>query len=490
MRYAIRNLWRLRAKSATALLTCLTVLILCVFGFFMRCLCEDVRARFWGPLDGSVHVTSDSLAPYLTYAAAVTIANDAAPVTRLSAVKEYTGFFRNAVYVGYGSYKRPQYTGETPTADRKSDYLMGVRIKAVTSMEILEEVYGGDLVLLQGSLITDADTALRNRKIVVSESFAELNGLKIGDALVLDTLSLYQTESEAVGFGLTDLYDKNEFTYEYTVGGIYRLHSDNSAAVSVPWELYDNTVYVPITTAEDISASDGVQKMFRTQDVYSLTVNPVLIPDEMYFHLSDIREANALAGEINGIGFSERVKLTPYVSDLSFSPSARLSGIVSIMLIAMIAAGFGVLLLTALLNLKARRREFAVLIAIGKKREAVAFSFYFEFGILILTAFLLSCICMTFAVWAFAAPISQYLYAAEESSLFQSENADLYLFGERNEAFAVQPQTDFFDLFREYMMPNIIFTGAVTALLLLLLGGVILLYTRRIHPIYDAGGKE
>jgi hypothetical protein len=258
MYYAIRNLWRLKAKSTLALLIVLTVLLFSVFGFFMRCLCEDVRARFWGPLDGSVHVTSDSLSPYLTYDAAAALANDAEVINRLSCVKEYTGFFRNALYVGFGSYKRPQYTGENPTADRKSNYLRGIRIKAVTSMDILEEVYGGDLVLLQGSLIIDEDTASRRNKIVVSEAFAEMNGLSVGDTLILDTLSLYQTEAEAVRFGLTDLYDKDQFAYEYTVGGIYRLHRDNAAAVSVPWELYDNVVYVPITTTEDISVSEGI----------------------------------------------------------------------------------------------------------------------------------------------------------------------------------------------------------------------------------------
>ncbi len=490
MRYAIRNIWRLRTKSATALLTSLTVLLLCVFGFFMRCLSEDVRERFWGPLDGSVHVTGEFLEPYLTYDAALTIVNDADVITRLSAVKTYTGFFRNARYVGYGSYKRAQYSGEKPTADRKSDYLTGVCVKAVTSMEILEEVYGGDLVLIQGSMITDEDTALREKKIVVSDTFAEMNGFEIGDSLVLDTLSLYQTEAESVRFGLTDLYDKNIFTYEYIIGGIYHLNKDNSAAVSVPWELYDNTVYVPITTAEDISVSSGVQQMFHAEDIFALQVNPVLIPDALYLHLSDIAEAEVLETEINAIGFSERIKLTPYISDIASSPSARLSGMISGMLIAVIAAGFGVLILTSLLHLKARRREFAILIAMGKKRESVAFSYCFELMILVLSAFLLSMILMTVSVRIFAVPISQYLYSAEEAALFQSENADGYLFDQPSDALSVREPSTFFDLFGKYMIPNVLFTGVVTAILLLLLGGVIFIYVRNIHPMYDAGGKE
>jgi hypothetical protein len=126
----------------------------------------------------------------------------------------------------------------------------------------------------------------------------------------------------------------------------------------------------------------------------------------------------------------------------------------------------------------------------GKKRESVAFSYYFEFGILVLSAFLLSCLLMAFAVGAFSAPISQYLYAAEESSLFQSENADRYLFGEESDTVQAQRKIGFWYLFRAYIIPNILFTGAVTVFLLLLLGGIVLLYVRDIHPMYDAGGKE
>ena len=488
--YAIRNIGRQKVKSLLVLLMAFAVLFLSQFGFFMRCISEHVRERFWGPLDGSVHVTDDGLKAYLTYDAAVTVANDAEVITRLSAVKTYTGFFRNADYVGYGSYKRPQYAGETPTADRKSDYLTGVCVKAVTSMEILEEMHGGVLTVVQGSAITDEDTDLRKNKIVVSEKFAEANNLRIGDSLVLDTLSLYQTEAEAVRFGMTDLYDKNKFTYEYTVGGIYRLHTDNAAAVSVPWELYDNTVYVPMTTAEDISVSDGVQTMFESEDVFALKTNPVLVPDALYFHLSDIGCAQALAEEMNGIGFSERIRLTPYVSDLSSSPSARLSEIVSGTLVGVITSGFAVLVLTALLNMRVRRREFALLIAMGKKRESVAFSYGLEIGLLIVSAFLLSAVAMTVIVCLCTAPLSEYLYAAEEAALFHTESADRYLLGDWGDPFSVHSKVSVGALFREYMIPNVLFTGAVTAVLLLLLCGMISVYVKNVHPMYDAGGKE
>ena len=487
MKYAIRNIGRFKAKSLIALSTFFMVFFLSVFGFFMRALCEDGRERFWGPLDGSVHVTDEALAPYLTYDAAVTLANDANVITRASAVKEYTCFFRNAIYVGYGNYKRAQFSEEEPTADRKTDYLKGNSLVGVTSMEILKEVYGGDLEMLAGEMITVKDTA---NKIVVSEAFAQANGLQIGDTLMLDTLSMYQTEYEAARFRLTELYDRDGFTYEYVIGGIYSRRTDNAAAVSMPWELNTNAVYVPMASLDAISRSDGVQRMFLSDDVYALKTNPALIPDMLYFHLGDMGEAEALEAEINRIGFSRTVKLTEYVSDISTSPSARLSGIVSAVLAFVMIVGFAILILTVSFNMKTRQRELAMLVALGKQRTGVTLAYFLEMALLIVCALFLSFALLTFGVVQYTAPLSEYLYSAEVSAQFQSESADLYLFGAEAGTDDFGFPWGFSALVWAYLLPSIAFAGIITAGLFIFLYLIIYFYVRRIHPLYDIGGKE
>ena len=487
LHYAIRNILRLKAKSVICLITFSMIFFLSVFGFFMRALCEDSRARFWGPLDGSVHVTNETLDPYLTYDAAATLANDADVITRVSAVKEYTGFFRDALYVGYGNYKRAQFSGEEPTPDRKTDYLKGISLVGVTSMEILKEVYGGDLKVIAGEMITDKDTV---NKIVVSEEFARANGLGLGDSLTLDTLSMYQTEYEAARFRLTDLYNQNDFTYEYVIGGIYSRRTDNAAAVSLPWELNTNTVYVPMASLEAISRSEGVQRMFLSGDVYALKTNPALIPDMLYFHLSDIGESEALEAEINRIGFSRTVKLTEYVSDISTSPSARLSGIVSAVLAFVMIVGFAILILTVSFNMKTRQRELAMLVALGKQRTGVTLAYFLEMALLIVCALFLSFALLTFGVVQYTAPLSEYLYSAEVSAQFQSESAELYLFGTEAGTDDFGFPWGFSALVWAYLLPSIAFAGIITAGLFIFLYLIIYLYVRRIHPLYDIGGKE
>ena len=141
MRYAFRNIIRFKVRSVLSLLVCLAIFFLAMLGYLIRTVCEDARYRFYGPLDGSVHVTDEALQPFLTYDAARVIAEASGDtVKRISAVKEYVAWFPELEYIGYGTYRRNRYSGEALTEDRKANYLKGFGLFAVTSMEILEEV--------------------------------------------------------------------------------------------------------------------------------------------------------------------------------------------------------------------------------------------------------------------------------------------------------------------------------------------------------------
>ena len=484
MRYAIRNLFRIKGSTILSLLIAFSVFFLSMFGFFLRLLCEENKNRFYGALDGSVHVTDEKLDPYLTYDAARTLAEDAEVITHVSAVKRYTAFFRDLPYIGYGTYRRSRYSGEERTEDGKANYLKGFSVIAVTSMDVLEEVYSGKLTLEKGSFITSGDT---ENKIVISKELAEGNGLSIGDSILLDTLSLFQTEAETVRFQRTDdLYDGFDFTYEYVVGGIYTHAEDNRAAVSEPWHLNSNAVYVPISTIIDISESEGVQHLFHDDGYYALSVNPTVIPDELYLHLSDMNQTEMLEKEINEIGFAKTVKLTPFVSDAASSPSARLSDILSFTTVGLISVGFAVLGLSVFFNMRARRRELAILTALGKKRQAVAATFFLETVIILIASLLLSGIVITFVIHWSQDMLAEYLYTAEISSKFLSETADAYLF---EDTMVSEVMTNTADMTR-YLFPCLQFAFFSAFLMMGFLYVVIRGYCARIHPLYDIGGKE
>ncbi len=491
MRYALRNIFRLKAKSLLSLLICFSVFFLTTFGFLIRTLSEDTRYRFYGPLDGSVHVTDDSLMPYLTYNAAATLAQGADGVTRISAVRDYIGYFLDVSYVGYGTFRRMRYAGEELTEDRKSNYLKGFTIRAVTSMDILEEVYKGELEILEGSMISEDDTEGRRNKIVVSDTLAKEHGLTLGDTMTLSTPSIFQSEPEAVRFHLAEgFYGRYDFEYVYEIGGIYRHQTDNAAAVAEPWRLNANVVYVPITTALAVSETDAIRFLFTDDVHFPLTQNPVVIPDSLYFHLTDMSKAAPLENALNKIGFTETVTLTEYVSDSSSSPSARLSGILSAVLVGIIAVGFAVLILSVVFHMKARRRELAVLCALGKKRSAVAASFLLEYELIILLSLVLSGTALCAVIPILSVPLMTYLYSAETAAQFVTENAEHYLFGSGEGEKALQLLNDPMLLIRAYLPPSVAFASCAAVGLTALLVIVIYRYTLRINPLYDVGGKE
>ncbi len=507
MRYAVRNLIRLKARSFLTFMLAFAVLFLSMFGVMAVRLCEDNRERFYGPLDGSVRVTNDRYEPYLTYDAAMTICEDAQTITKVSALKEYTGFFYDTTYVGWDDFMRDAYSQEVPIKtegealteeDKRIHYRKSMTIIGVTSMDILEEVYGGDLRMTAGTMITESNHASRHNKIVISRELAEQNDFSIGDTVALNMPSLYRTEYE-MGF-LMNHENNAEDSYVYVIGGIYENRVDNTASASVPWELNANRVYVPLSTLAEISESERIRTLYsyvtrQTQgmvvDRYrSINVNPSTVPDRLYFHLSDLGEHSALCEEINALGFHERVLLTEYVSDSASSPSVRLSGIVSAVLIGIDAVGFLIFCLVILFNMKARHRELAVLVALGKRRSAITVSFFMEISLLIGLAFLSSGVVLTFALRALAVPITRYLYSSEVSARFHDETSNQILFGNITESNVLEQMMDRGYLFRGYALPSFMLIFAGTVILMGLLGLFIRIYVQRINALSDVGGKE
>ncbi|MBQ9748113.1 MAG: ABC transporter permease [Clostridia bacterium] len=481
MRYALRNLVRLKARSLLTFVIAFSVLLLSMMGAIIFSFCEDNRALFYGPLDGAYHVTNEEGTPYLTYEAAQVIAEDAEVVTSLSAVKTYDGILTDVRALG----------------NEKGEYIEGFRIVGVTSMEILSEVFGGDLTMTQGTMITVQNNEAHHNKIVISEELAEANGLTIGDTVTLSMPSLYRTEAEQHGY-IPSTPRKD--AYVYIIGGIYRNRLDNTSVAAAPWEQNANRVYVPITTLTDISHDAWVRELYhmttreaggKVFDIeYALKESPDVIPEALYFHISQKSAVGALSDEINELGFSDVVLLTEYVSDATSSPSARLSEIVSAVLIGVITVGFVIFLLAILFNIKARHRELAMLTALGKKRNAVANTFFAEIAVLTSLALLVGGLLLSLGVSFLAEPITSYLYAAELHANLTNESSDFFFLEHHVGSPVTERTADFGLLFTNYILPSVLFALIAGVALMVLLYFFIRIYVARINPLSDVGGKE
>ena len=469
MRYAVRNLGRLKTRNFLTFATALVILFLSMFGILVGSLCTDSRERAYGPLDGTVYVTDEARAPFFSYSAALTIAERVDSITGVSAVKQYDAGLIGIDHVGV-----PRGFG-------------GFRLCGVTSMDILEEVYSGELTMVEGTMITTRNNERHDNKIVISDILAEKNGLSIGDIVPLHMFTLFHDNDFVVRF--FDLED-SRYTFPYIVGGIYHNVADNSDTVNEPSKINANKIYVPMTSLLDITETEAVQIHYTAPFLSAAIDDPVVIPDATYFHLSDLNAAAALQTEMNSLGFAKEIRLTKYMSDAASSPSARLSQIISVLLVGIVIAGFAIFLLVVFFNMNARHRELAVLTALGKKRSAVAASFFAEIAMLVVTALAIGSLLFTGLVSLCATPITRYLLTAEFSAKISNESADIFLIGNPAGEQVLALMADFGFLLKTYILPAVLITLAAVTVLMACVYAFVLLYVRRINALSAVGGKD
>ncbi len=491
MRYALRNILRLKTRSFLTFAIAFAILFLSMFGILTVRLCEDNRERFFGPLDGSVHVTNESYEPFFTYEAAEYLSQNAESITKIAAVMEREVSFWDITYLGKGEYFRNRFDSERvyyPPGTQKVEYHEGFSLCAVTSMDILPEVYSGALVMTEGTVITEKNNGAGANKIVISSAVAEKNGLKLGDRVKLDPFSVFEEEEAAVSAYLG--FSSEYAPYEYIVGGIYENREDNAVSASLPSEINENKVYIPISVLPDMSRDPYLLAYGLRNENGDCFAVPSVVPDKLYFYMETVSDIKFLEEKINEIGFSENIILSPYLSDAASSPSARLSEIISLLLVGILILGLAIFALAVIFNMKARHRELAVLSALGQKRSLVALSFFAEIGILTFFAFMCGIFILMGAVLFFAVPISNYLYEAEISAKITHESADLFLLGNGAQSAVIEKLEDFAFLFTQYIIPSAAFSALAVSGILFLIFGIVFIYIRRINALSGVGGKE
>ncbi len=488
MRYAIRNLIRLKGKSFLTLTIAFLILFLSMFGVFVITICEDSRESFWGPLDGSIHVTDDHLEPFLNYEIAELVGKSTSVIEKISATTEYTVHLVDIEHIGMGELMRSPEKRELPFYERgtkKIDYRKGFTLHGVSSMDILDEVFTEELVLTEGCMITDEDNRNRSKKIVISKTVAQQNALQVGDMVVLDSISLYLGDQDSnlkyMGYGAEGGYC--EFV-PYEICGLYERRTDNAISAKTPVSINENQVFVPISTLIEVSKGEIMQKHLNHYDGSSANfVNTELVPSHLYFYLTDASKAQELENELNEVGFLKQITLTPYISDAASSPSARLSEIVTTLLFGVILFGFAVFVLSVIFHMKARHRELSVLSALGKKRSAVARSFFTEVLILTVFAWIFGGALLFVMLYFFAEPIGSYLVASEFSASILPERADQFLIESGIQDTVTIKMSDLTYLFSEYAMPSIIFSVMAGGIILMGIYLVVYGYVRHINAL-------
>lgn len=233
--------------------------------------------------------------------------------------------------------------------DDKQEEFMGsmgdFRITAYSNFAYLSDFSDGVKKITSGSMITgnsDED------EIVISESLAEDNDLKVGDE---------------VSFSLPD---DDDVTYTFTVVGIFEETSSNTSSNFMEMNVLNssNQIYANLSTVEKIldEVDDDDDKLVESNGLTAV------------FYLHDNDDVEAFEKEVKEKGLSSYYSVSTNEEEVNqqLEPIQNIVSFSIQFLIVIVVIGVVVLTVINLLNIRDRKYEIGVLRAIGMSKLKVS----------------------------------------------------------------------------------------------------------------------
>ena len=222
-----------------------------------------------------------------------------------------------------------------------------------------------------------------DNECLVSEVFAEINNLSVGDKITLYA-SLHNE----------DITEYRKISYELTIVGIYYDLTEEYAGIQVPMTNRRNEI---LTTTDTILAPVGEgESGFSVTATYFLK-NPSMLKD--------------FEAEIRAKGLSEYLKVSTDERgyDSIVAPVEGLKSMSVTFMIIVLVLGAIILILLSTIAIRERKYEIGVLRAMGMKKSRVALGLWFE-----MIAITCVCLCIGLAIGTLVAqPVSDMLLAGQ-----------------------------------------------------------------------------
>lgn len=252
--------------------------------------------------------------------------------------------------------------------------------------------------------------------VIITQTLADFNGLEVGD-----TITLADTDDDTV-------------TYELTIVGIYSNDSTQNISASGPMGGTgmdpDNAIYTSVSTLESLGLATGTTDGDATDDADDDSSDSTDSTDSAesaaqltftyVFASADDYETFAEEVEAAGLDDGYTVSSTDVEQyEASLVPLDNLSSFALTLLIIVFVVGAIVLVVINLFNVRERKYEVGVLLAIGIRKVKVAAQFVIELLIVTMIGIALGVVGGAVA----SVPVSNELLAQQISSQeTQSEN--------------------------------------------------------------------
>jgi len=266
-------------------------------------------------------------------------------------------------------------------------------VESTTPLDIVE----GHIGITQGRMFTEAELKNHTASIIISEGFARVNSLGIGSRISLSKLAWSSSGSYSdadfmarVDTSIHDVVHQRSFDFE--VVGIYGLHTEFNTG-DPDWDYYmmveaSNFIYMPNTVARDID--DWFYQNMATlhsDDPWYATFIEGLHNFQNIFVLrntSEIGDFRELVREISPpfiIVIDPRENATIVNQQLE-----ELENLTAGILAVITIAATSILTLFVVLDIRERKKEIGIYLALGERRGKVISQALIELLIIALIA--------------------------------------------------------------------------------------------------------
>lgn len=267
--------------------------------------------------------------------------------------------------INYGYAKGEQLTfihGEKHTEDNDMGAVTALRYSALET-DFVDEV----LALAAGRHITETDT----NAVLISSEVAAVNGLSVGDKIVLSSSELGETDGEYI-----DVWSGERKETVVTIVGIYDILEDD-ANVTATAGRQENRIYASIDVLTQLAASE-----------------PSVYTGEVGFYVTDPKTLDEIVSKVQQIEEIDWKTHFIRTNDFQYSKISdsltSLGDLIKILLACVSIVSAAILILILTLRIRGRIPEAGILLGAGIPKGEIIKQFLLEVLSVAATAFLFS----------------------------------------------------------------------------------------------------
>lgn len=283
---------------------------------------------------------------------------------------------------------------ETTNSDRPSSASMNI---LGSSKESVDTIFNNENnTLVSGSYFTDNEINDASKVVIIEQTIATLNEIKVGDTITVSRIARHLPGTEVTSTAVN---------IEYEVVGIYKTNNPTdvtSSSYKGSFNLTENTMYAPYTTV--LSASLEGLTGTELEDATSKINTSGYTVDNVTFNLIDPSNIEEFIAEVKAMENVDTTYRLLSANDAAYEkmvgPIENVAKTSTILVVVVVIAGALIIALIAMLSIKDRKYELGVLLSLGESKTKIIAQLISEMVIVAIVSFSMAAVLSNFTAQA------------------------------------------------------------------------------------------